>query len=685
MNAEKGFENTFNQSSLAIGHLEELIAFRNDFILGKVNDPSSCPYLHPEIAASWLRSRNYGVDPYVIGQTLSKRLNNETFQELLDTYATLIDVTSALIATFDGLMLVAGYSILLTDKDGVVLLHKNEWTTTPPFAAPDPVVGMVMDEKSVGTNAHSMCFNIKQPVQLLGPEHYCVQLKEDIIGFAVPITDDSNDLIAVLGLITMAKPQSLGDEHTNGLNAYIMDMLITISQAVEVRLRLEKKYATIISANNPMDGAQNNQGEGIVTVSNTGKIIHINQEGAKILNLDPHDIGDANIRDFLRVESPLMGFAGKGEKVDINETIYTEDDEKVYRISIRPTLGKDTRQLETVVLRFKTNRHSTVSANKKGSTTTYSFDDILGESREIKEAIARAQLFATSDENILLIGESGTGKEVFAQAIHNASCPQGPFMAVNCAAMPRELIESELFGYEGGSFTGADRSGRPGKIEMANGGTLFLDEIGDMPLELQAVLLRTLEDKQIMRIGGRRYKKVDFRLIAATNKDLNQMVKEKLFREDLYFRLSVLPVHIPPLRDRKNDIPLLIQYHMEIYCQKNGMKPMPISSVAAKKLNEYDWPGNLRELRNAMIYAMKTARTGTIEINNLPISILLNKKNEDEITSTGDDLTLKNLEKLTIERAMNRANNRVTLAADLLGISKATLYRKLIEYKIAVE
>lgn len=203
-------------------------------------------------------------------------------------------------------------------------------------------------------------------------------------------------------------------------------------------------------------------------------------------------------------------------------------------------------------------------------------------------------------------------------------------MAVNCAAMPRELIESELFGYEGGSFTGAERSGRPGKIELAHGGTLFLDEIGDMPIALQAVLLRTIEDKQVIRVGGLRSKKVDFRLIAATNRDLKQMIKEKLFREDLYFRLSVLPIQIPPLRKRKSDVLLLSEHFAAEACKKKDREIMPISPAASRLIVEYDWPGNIRELKNAMTYAVNISGKQTIEPEDLPDSIRKGKNYREE-------------------------------------------------------
>ncbi|NLP43924.1 MAG: sigma 54-interacting transcriptional regulator, partial [Peptococcaceae bacterium] len=245
--------------------------------------------------------------------------------------------------------------------------------------------------------------------------------------------------------------------------------------------------------------------------------------------------------------------------------------ETPYLISIRPVNKQNTRTPDVAVLRFhRPDKINSLITKRSGASAKYTFSDIIGKSEVIKRTKNLAKRFAATEENILLLGESGTGKEVFVQAIHNYSRPNSPFIALNCAAMPRNLIESELFGYESGTFTGADKSGRPGKIELANGGTLFLDEIGDMPYELQSVILRVLQDKQVLRLGGRRYKKVDFRLIAATNQDLRKLIAEKLFREDLYFRLSVLSIEIPPLRERRSDIMHLANYFLESYAERMG-------------------------------------------------------------------------------------------------------------------
>ncbi len=310
----------------------------------------------------------------------------------------------------------------------------------------------------------------------------------------------------------------------------------------------------------------------------------------------------------------------------------------------------------------------------------YTFDDIIGTSPVLNQAIQVTKHVSKADFNVLLSGESGTGKELFAQAIHSQSRPNGPFVAVNCASIPKSLIESELFGYEGGAFTGAERGGRLGKIEAANGGTLFLDEIGDMPLEVQPTLLRVLEDKKVLRLGSNKYTPVNFRLITATNKDLYQMVKEKLFRDDLYFRLSIFKINIPSLRDRgKDEILFLSRYFIAKISHQIKCKPPKLCPEVYDKLTEYNWPGNVRQLENAMIYAVYMAQNGLIKIDNLPDDL----KNNYPITSEHNKkkfLSLNEIEKKAIEDVMIYTENDKNEAVRILGISKSTLYRKLKKY-----
>lgn len=309
----------------------------------------------------------------------------------------------------------------------------------------------------------------------------------------------------------------------------------------------------------------------------------------------------------------------------------------------------------------------------------YTFEDIIGLSAEINRAVETAKYVGKSEYTVLLNGESGTGKELFAQAMHSYYRLGGPFIAINCASIPRNLIESELFGYEGGAFTGAERKGRLGKIEAANGGTLFLDEIEDMPLEVQPAFLRVLDDKKVLRISSNQYTPVNFRLIAATNKDLFQMVKEKKFRNDLYFRLSIFKLDIPPLRDRGSDILFLARYFIDKICEKKQCKPPKLSPEVNRVLTEYYWPGNVRQLENAMVYAVYMSRNGLIKTNDLPYEIKFNcslKSSMDRGIKP-----IREIEKAAIIDALRIEKNKIKVAS-LLGLSKQTLYRKIKEYGI---
>lgn len=672
---------------------EGIVACKNRFIKDMEYDPRSSVYMNQEVAASWVRSREAGVNPD--DSVTRRQLSQEEYQNILDKNTLLIEIAGPLVRTFkDMAVLHSGYVLYLCDKDGAFLLQEGKMMRMA-------TEGLIWNEHNVGTNVHFLSMQSKQPVQLLGPEHYMRSL-EGLIASAAPILDESGEVIAALILSQPLIDKPWESSYQN-LRSHTLGLITALAAAVEAQIKLHKSNEKLkesnehlkvvndhlLTANGTLEATVSFIDEGIITVDRNGMILNINREGAKILKLknDIKETINRNIQDFLNSQSNIMPLISKGRNSDIEETICIGNDEQPYMINIRPILNPSSKEVDVAVLRLNhTEKINALVASKSGGIARYTFDAIIGESEAFKRTVTLAQRFARSPENILLIGESGSGKELFAQAIHNIYSPQGPFMAVNCAAMPRELIESELFGYEGGSFTGAERSGRPGKIELAHGGTLFLDEIGDMPLELQAVLLRTLEDKQVMRVGGSRYKKVDFRLVAATNKNLPNMVRENQFREDLYFRISVLAIDIPPLRERKRDVALLSGFFVENYCRKMGWNIAEISASAQTRINEYYWPGNVRQLQNAMIYAVNTAQDDLIEPENLPRDILMDtsplKVNKSKSGSIHEMLSLERLEKAAIDEAMLYTNNDIPAAADILGINRSTLYRKINAYKI---
>ncbi|MFY9543548.1 MAG: sigma 54-interacting transcriptional regulator, partial [Firmicutes bacterium] len=289
---------------------------------------------------------------------------------------------------------------------------------------------------------------------------------------------------------------------------------------------------------------------------------------------------------------------------------------------------------------------------------------------------------AQYDSNILLTGETGTGKELFARAIHNASRRRDyPFVVVNCAAIPESLLESELFGYEPGAFTGASKSGKPGKFELANHGTLFLDEIGDMPLFLQAKLLRAIQSMEITRVGGIYPKRINARIISATNQNLEGLIRTGRFRDDLYYRLCVVPINLPPLRERPEDITVLADYFINRYAGRFGKAVSGLTDDALELLMAYDWPGNIRELENVMEYAVNFAKGELITSKRLRDRIPISPERESR-TSPAKDLktAVRDFQKQLVKEAIAKHGGDLTakkLAAKELGISRATLYRIL--------
>ena len=329
--------------------------------------------------------------------------------------------------------------------------------------------------------------------------------------------------------------------------------------------------------------------------------------------------------------------------------------------------------------------YQTEIASLKGAA--YILDQIIGESPNMKDTKKLALQAAGSDVSTMITGESGTGKELFAEAVHQKSRrADKAFIKVNCAAIPHDLIESELFGFEGGSFTGARQRGKPGKFELADGGTIFLDEIGDMPAQMQAKLLRVIQEHEIERVGGTKPLKIDFRVISATNQNLESLVQEGVFRMDLYYRLNIFHIRTPSLREMPEDIPRIAYYYLSRLRQKQQRGPTRISEEAMTLLKHYSWPGNVRELRNLIEKSIITAERHEISVNDLPNRIREFYKERDEVAERSGLLQdiLKDAERQAIVEAIRVANGNKAEAARLLGIHRTGLYQKIKRHQISV-
>lgn len=397
------------------------------------------------------------------------------------------------------------------------------------------------------------------------------------------------------------------------------------------------------------------------THSNNLKMMDVLKNGKKILDweirIDPNDL-PGNVNSIINNMYPV-----KDEKGTIEGLI-----------EISSTQNMNLNQTKKIL----------------GMSSDYTFDSIIGESPEIVSVKEEAKEYAQSPYNLLIVGESGVGKELFAQAVHNESSRRnGPFVAINCASLPDHLIESELFGYVGGAFTGASKNGQVGKFELADGGTLFLDEIGEMPIQFQPKLLRVLETRTVMRIGGTASKHIDVRVIAATNRNLTKMIDEGFFREDLYYRLQVLNIMIPPLRKRREDILLLANVFLTRTAVAESGEEKRLSLEAEKALLEYDWPGNVRELLN-VVYRLSLLSKGDVitgdEMENAIQSRDYRLRNKETITGTPQErldkirAEIDGSYKSLIQEALSITGGKKQQAAELLGIDRKTLYRMIKKY-----
>ena len=425
--------------------------------------------------------------------------------------------------------------------------------------------------------------------------------------------------------------------------------------------------------------------EGIVAVDYHGKITHVNRSATDLLMVPANLI---NGRMLEAVFSGIsMGTLLKMTKPYIEQDIFYKYGQQTLHFMSTITEVKYGEEINGFVLSIRSIGEMRKLAGRFiREERKYTFDGILGQSTAISNIKKKMCRVAATDSTVLITGESGTGKELFARAIHHESLrKKGPFIAVNCGAIPENLLESELFGYEEGAFTGARRTGKPGKFELANSGTIFLDEIGDMPLHLQVKLLRVLQDRTIERMGGTKPLVTDVRIIAATNRNLEEMIKTNQFRSDLYYRLSVIPFHIPPLRERMEDLELLLHCFIQKYNLILGKNIKGFTGDALARMVEYPWPGNVRELENAIEYSANICPDALIDANYLPDRIIKHAAALPPANPQESVRSIADLEKNAIVEALKRygtSNQAKENIARSLGMSRSTLYRKIKEWGI---
>ena len=427
--------------------------------------------------------------------------------------------------------------------------------------------------------------------------------------------------------------------------------------------------------------------EGIFAIDKNGYIKHCNKISEQLFNEKKSDMVESHISKYM-MRAPALEVLKTGVGYTEHEEIYKTYKGTYHLIVSANPYFKDGKVDGVVISLRDMNEARKLAYNINTGDLKYTFDDIVGESEAINKIKTQAAITARGDSTVLISGESGTGKEIFAKAIHYSGIRDGaPFVTVNCGAIPENLLESELFGYVEGAFTGAIENGKQGKFEIADKGTIFLDEIGDMPIHLQVKILHVLQNKRFERVGGNKTILVDVRVIAATNKDLESMIESGEFREDLYYRLSVIPLNIPALRERREDIERLMEFFLNKYNGFMGKDIQGFSNEVKDIYRAYDWPGNVRELENAVEYGVNMAYGNVIGVDAVPDRV--HKQDSTQTAIADDTATLnkkvKNFEKdviVNILKKYGNSSNAKDEAAKELGLSRATLYRKLADLDI---
>lgn len=629
----------------------------------------------PEITDSWQRCHKMSVDPY--DGVSHQLLNADEISALLGAKRTYVTLIRHFMKQLYEFVQGSGFIVFLANKDGCILEAMGDPETLKTAARVNMIQGANWCEQAGGTNGIGTALEIGRPIQVSGYEHYCQKLHQWTCS-AAPLFTETGE---ISGVLQMSGPSSESHPHTLG-------MVVAAAEAINKHLSLWQRNQELTVANAQLNHLFQTMSDGALIVNADGLVLQTNPVAKKVFG---KDLVGAPINTIIANFDKLDLIHKPQSCKDIDVVLLTMTGAVEAMLTAKPIRNETSGQPGAVVFFNPINKMKKLVNRFGGARATFHFSDIVGEHSSLQEAISVAQKAAKTLSHVLIVGESGTGKELLAQAIHNASTRRkGPFLALNCAALPRDLIASELFGYTPGAFTGASSKGRPGKFEMASGGTLLLDEIGDMPLDQQATLLRVLQDKQVSRLGSERVIPVDVRVICATNKDLLDAVHKGHFRQDLFYRINVTQVVVPPLRQRGDDITVLFNYLLQKISRRLLIGPQSVDPAVLDSLQHYPWPGNVRELENVVEKMIHAADGNTLTINHLPSEIVANPGHETQPrashqteTSNTFKQALGDQERLLLIKLLQHYHGNVSHIAREMAVSRNTIYRKMQNHGIA--
>lgn len=631
------------------------------------------PAVPPHIKDSWLRCRAMGLDPIkpIPGHREARDPVTlyEQSRELLEASAPVLELLRKLTAG-------TGFCVVLTNASAEVLEVMGDADIVEMARSNNYVPGASRAEEAVGTNAIGLVCKLQKPIQVVGYEHYHINHHPWSCA-AAPIKDAQGQFRGVLCL----------SGHYYSLQEHTLGLVVAAALSIERDLLLRRTHESFSKNNRLLESIIESMENGLLVTDHSGIIIKANNAISRLVGIPEEKLVGKHLKDI--ISNPKLGSWSEvlSRFYTYQECYLAPRGAHNYNIPVfikATPLRDDKEDLLGTVFTIEERRTMHRMAQRiAGFMAHFTFDDIIARNPKMMEAVELAKTAATTNCRILIHGESGVGKELFAQAIHNASPRRyGPFVAINCAAIPRELIESELFGYEEGAFTGAKRGGKPGRLELAHRGTLFLDEVNSMPLDMQVKLLRFLQEGTFTRVGGTELISVDVRVISATNRPLEEEMNIGNFRSDLYYRLSTVVINIPPLRERPEDLEALVNYILNRKSAELNKRIIRIRDDTWDLLISYHWPGNVRELENVIERAVILASGEEITPAELPSHFQsMTGSNTSEQTSKSTSF-LSRAEKEAIQAALIKTAGNISKAARLLGITRATLYKKMRIYNI---
>ena len=646
---------------------EKAIKIKNEWKNFVNNKTVGRKLISKEVYESWQRSKQHMVNAY--GKIDVDLPSREEISKREKAAYELINVAGKYMKMLDEIITGNGLRMSLFDADGYCLKLTDDKDVNPKDDEIGFRVGSNRSEKTAGTNAVCLALMLNKPVQLLGAEHYN-QPHHDINCSCTVIHNAYNEIIGAINIASVITEQT---QETLGL-------VTSIGQAIENELAVS---ATMGNLGIMMDYMT----EGVVYINMIDKRIEsYNQKALQYFEIDPNSDGPLIIQKldkYLKIITDNKNI----QEMNNEEIEIRIDNIKVKSFLVSTRLINEKRGLACFFADVSIIQK--IGSKLNSAKTIYKFDDIIGENPELIKVKSLAKKIAVSGSSVLIYGENGTGKEMFAQSIHAASDRRDKqFVAINCGAIPSEIIESELFGYEPGSFTGAQKGGKLGKLEIASGGTLFLDEVDSMPLNVQIKLLRALSSEHITKVGGVEEIPTNFRLISATKKDLLQEIDKGNFREDLYYRINIVTLKLPALRQIQSDIPVLAKYYFNYYSKKFGLSNLNVAPELYQALLNHSWPGNIRELKNIIERSILISdEANSIGVEHLPEGFFLKKQyNEDDVKNIHEKLInndddqidiMKTAEDLAITIVLQKEGGNLSRAAKKLGIARNTLYKKI--------